>query len=83
MANLSHITRRGLPRIEWVPFGMHACHFYRRSEQLVAALLPHAVAGLRGNNDQQMNEVMHAHHCAMERLNADWQVFAVPKFLEL
>jgi hypothetical protein len=34
-------------------------------------------------NDQQMNEVMHAHHCALERLEADWQVFAVPKFLEL
>jgi len=24
MANLSHITRCGLPGIEWVPFGMHA-----------------------------------------------------------
>jgi hypothetical protein len=28
-----------------------------------------------------MSEVMHAHHCALERLDAYWQVFAVPKFL--
>jgi hypothetical protein len=49
MANFSHITRCGLPGIEWVPFGMHACHFYGNSDQLVAALVPYAVAGLRGN----------------------------------
>src|SRR2546429_7915979 len=49
MANLSHITRCGLPGIEWVPFGMHACHFYSSTDQLVAALVPYAVAGLRGN----------------------------------
>jgi len=36
---------------------------------------------LAQGNDQQMSEVMHAHHCALERLDADWQVFAVPKFL--
>jgi hypothetical protein len=28
MANLSHITRCGLPGIEWIPFGMRPCHFY-------------------------------------------------------
>src|SRR5258705_8927354 len=49
MANLSNITRCGLPGIEWVPFGMHACHFYSSSDQLAAALVPYAVAGLRGN----------------------------------
>jgi hypothetical protein len=49
MANLSHITRCDLPGIEWVPFGMHACHFYSSTDQLVAALVPYAVAGLRGN----------------------------------
>jgi hypothetical protein len=38
MANLSHITRCGLPGIEWVPFGMHACHFYSSTDQLVARL---------------------------------------------
>jgi hypothetical protein len=193
MANLSHVTSCGLPGIDQVPFGMHACHFYRSSDQLVAALVPYAVAGLRGNercllvtapllsareavqalraacddvddaiqagalrildasrlngldivqfwlheeeralaegynglriagdtrfltardwstfmeyehamtarcngrrivtlcscaltqcNDEQVSEVTHAHHCAMERLDADWQVFAVPKFL--
>jgi hypothetical protein len=193
MVNLSHITSCGLPGIEWVPFGRHACHFYSSTDQLVAALVPYAVAGLRSNdrclwvtapllpareavqalraacddgddaiqagalrildsarlkgldvvqlwldeeeqalaegynglriagdtrfltagdwstfmeyehavtarcngwrivtlcscalaqcNDQQMSEVMHAHHCALERLDAYWQVFAVPKFL--
>ena len=50
MANLSHITRCGLPGIEWVPFGMHACHFYSSTDQLVAALVPYAVAGLRSND---------------------------------
>jgi hypothetical protein len=45
MADLSHITRCGLAGIEWVPFGMHACHFYSSNDQLVAALPPYAVAG--------------------------------------
>ncbi|WP_119460824.1 MEDS domain-containing protein [Rhodospirillaceae bacterium SYSU D60014] len=192
MENLSHITRCGLPGIDRVPFGMHACHFYSNRDQLVAALVPYSVAGLRGNerclwvtapplpareavqalrgawdsvddaiqagalhildsarlkgldlvqlwleeeeralaeghnglriagntsfvtpgdwstfmeyeqavtarfndrrivalcsyalaqcNYQQMSEVMHAHHCTLERLDADWQVFAVPQF---
>jgi hypothetical protein len=39
MANLSHITRCGLPGIEWVP-----C-----TDQLVAALVPYAIAGLQDN----------------------------------
>jgi hypothetical protein len=47
MANLSHITRCGLPGIEWVPFGGTPATF-------IAALIsslrrPYAVAGLRGN----------------------------------
>ena len=33
-------------------------------------------------NDQQMSEVMHAHHCALERLDTYWQVTAVSSFLE-
>jgi hypothetical protein len=190
MANLPHITRCGLPGIDRVPFGMHACHFYSDRDQLVAALVPYSVAGLRGNerclwvtapplsareavkalrtawdgvddaiqtgalrildsarlkgldvvrfwleeeeralaegynglriagttnfltpndwsafmeyeqavterfngrrivtlcsyalaqcSDQQMSEAMHAHHCVLERLDADWQVLAVP-----
>ena len=49
MADLSHITRCGLPGIDRVPFGMHACHFYRNRDQLVAALVPFSVAGLRSN----------------------------------
>jgi hypothetical protein len=32
-------------------------------------------------NDQQISEVMHGRPCALERLDADWQVFALPKFL--
>jgi two-component system, sensor histidine kinase PdtaS len=49
MANLSHITRFGLPGIDRIPFGMHACHFYSNRDQLVAALLPYFEAGLRSN----------------------------------
>lgn len=43
------ITRFGLPGISRVPYGMHACHFYSNREQLVSALMPYFVAGLRGN----------------------------------
>ncbi|HJY49168.1 MAG TPA: hypothetical protein VJ349_11125, partial [Stellaceae bacterium] len=37
MANLPHITRFGLPGIDRVPFGMHACHSYSKRDQLVVA----------------------------------------------
>jgi hypothetical protein len=47
MNNPPYITRCGLPGIELVPFGMHACHFYRSREELVAALVPYFVAGLQ------------------------------------
>jgi DcmR-like sensory protein len=49
MANLPHITRFGLPGIDRVPFGMHACHFYSNRDQLAAVLVPYSVAGLRRN----------------------------------
>ena len=49
MKNLSHITHCGLPGIDHVPVGMHACHFYSTREQLVAALVPYISAGLRNN----------------------------------
>jgi hypothetical protein len=45
----SHLTHCGLPGIAWVPFGMHACHFYGNREELLAALVPFALAGLHGN----------------------------------
>jgi len=48
-AQLSNFTRLGLPGIDQVPFGMHACHFYRDRDELVGALVPYFVEGLRGN----------------------------------
>ncbi len=45
----SLFTRLGLPGIDRIPFGMHACHFYRDRDELVAALIPYFVAGLEGN----------------------------------
>ena len=49
MSKLHHFTRSGLPGIDSVPFGMHSCHFYSDRDQLLAALVPYFVAGLRGN----------------------------------
>src|SRR5687767_2003288 len=49
MKNPPYITRCGLPGIDQIPFGMHACHFYRNREQLIAALVPYFVAGLQAN----------------------------------
>lgn len=49
VATLSHMTSCGLPGVDGVPFGTHACHFYRDRDELVAALVPYFVAGLRAN----------------------------------
>jgi hypothetical protein len=49
MPNSPHITSFGLPGIDRVPFGMHACHFYSGPDQLVAALVPYCLAGLRAH----------------------------------
>jgi two-component system, sensor histidine kinase PdtaS len=49
MEKFSHITRFGLPGIDRVPFGTHACHVYRNYDELVAALVPYFVVGLRSN----------------------------------
>lgn len=46
---LPNITHCGLPGIDLVPLGMHACHFYRNREQLAAAVVPYLLAGLRAN----------------------------------
>lgn len=48
-AKLPHLTRCGLPGIDVVPFGLHACHFYRDRDELVATLAPFFAAGLRAN----------------------------------
>ena len=49
MANLSHMTSFGLPGIDSIPYGTHACHFYKDRDALVAALVPYFTAGLRAN----------------------------------
>jgi hypothetical protein len=49
MVNIPYITHRGLPGIEHVPFGMHACHFCRNRNDLIAAMVPYFIAGLREN----------------------------------
>src|SRR5215813_13660768 len=49
VATLSHMTCCGLPGIDGVPFGTHACHFYKNRDELIAALVPYFVAGLSAN----------------------------------
>jgi hypothetical protein len=46
---ISHLTKCGIPGINRVPFGIHVCHFYRSRQDLVDALVPYFVAGLRNN----------------------------------
>lgn len=48
MADRSHITRFGLPGIDRIPYGMHACHVYRNRDELIGALLPYFLTGLSG-----------------------------------
>jgi len=51
----------------------------RCNERRIVALCSYALAQC---NDQQMSEVMHAHHCAFERPDANWQVVTVPQLLD-
>lgn len=44
-----NFTQSGLPGIDRVPFGTHACHFYPDRDQLADVLVPYTIAGLRGN----------------------------------
>jgi len=47
---VSHLlTDCGLPGIRAIPYGVHMCHFYERREDLVAALVPFFIAGLRSH----------------------------------
>jgi hypothetical protein len=48
-ANSPYFTQCGLPGIDLIPFGMHACHFYDGPEQLAQALAPYFVTGLELN----------------------------------
>lgn len=43
------ITQCGLPGIDAIPYGLHACHFYRDRDHLMEALVPYFVAGLRNH----------------------------------
>jgi hypothetical protein len=45
----SHVTPCGLPGVGPVPVGMHSCHFYSDRQQLIEALVPFTLAGLRAN----------------------------------
>jgi two-component system, sensor histidine kinase PdtaS len=42
-----HLTECGLPGINRIPYGLHACHFFPGRAELVEALVPYFVAGLR------------------------------------
>ena len=44
---MSSLTHCGIPGIRQIPYGVHMCQFYERREDLVAALVPYFVAGLR------------------------------------
>ena len=43
----SHVTPCGLPGVGTVPVGMHSCHFYSDRQELVDALVPFTIAGLK------------------------------------
>jgi len=45
----SHFTDCGLPGVSQIPYGVHMCCFYKTREELVAALVPFFLAGLRAN----------------------------------
>jgi hypothetical protein len=49
LPSLPNMTECGLPGIHRIPFGLHACHFYQSRQELVDALVPYFVAGLRNN----------------------------------
>lgn len=48
---VSYLTTFGLPGIDVVPHGFHACHFYRSRQDLIDATIPYVLAGLK--NDER------------------------------
>lgn len=48
-AKLPNLTPCGLAGIDLVPFGLHACHFYRGRDELAGVLAPYFREGLRAN----------------------------------
>lgn len=49
LANLPYITRLGLPELDRVHFGMHACYFHDGPDQLFSVLESYSISGLRSN----------------------------------
>lgn len=45
----SHLTQFGLPSIGVVPHGFRVCHFFRARQELVDAMIPYLLAGLKNN----------------------------------
>jgi hypothetical protein len=48
-AALRHFTELGIPGLSWIPYGVHFCHFYPSKDDLIRAVVPYFVAGLRNN----------------------------------
>src|SRR5437763_1628783 len=77
MTNSPHITQCGLPGVDRIPFGMHACHFYSNADQLIAALVPYFIAGLHAKErclwlaapPLSAREAMKALHAASQGLD--------------
>jgi hypothetical protein len=63
MAKLSYITCFGLPGIDRIPFGTHACHLYSNR-----ALCNYELAQC---NDHQMTDVLEAPRPASQGSEAD------------
>jgi hypothetical protein len=49
VTSLANLTECGLPGIRHIPYGLHACHFYQSRQELIDALVPYFVSGLRNN----------------------------------
>jgi hypothetical protein len=77
MANLSHIARFGLPGIDPAPFGMNACYFYSNRNQLVTALAPYLIRGLRGSE-----RCLRVTGTSLRRGSDAWQWVTTPQFID-
>lgn len=46
MSGGQHLTDCGLRGIRWIPYGLHACHFYEAREDLAESAIAFCLAGL-------------------------------------